>query len=351
MATQLPPQHTALVTTAHGGAEVMVMEQRATPAPGPGEVRVRMRAAALNHLDLCVRNGIPANHWPVPSVPCADGAGMVDAVGAGVPAAAHLRVGARVAIYPVLSCGHCTACRAGDSQLCREFGLLGEHVDGCAQEMRVLPARSLLPLPAELTFAQAAALPTTFITAWHMLARARLQAGETVVIHGAASGVGSAGVQIAKVFGAVVIATVRRDRDEALARQLGADAVVRNDDPAWPKAVRTLCPGGAAVVFEHIGGATWAGSIRALQRGGRLVTCGATAGHEVQLNLRKIFFHSIEVIGSTMGTRAELETVLGLAARGALKPLVGATRPLREGAAAMALLEDRSVAGKVVLEL
>ncbi len=342
---------TALVTTAHGGLEVMALQQRPLPVPGPGEVRVRMRAAALNHLDLWVRRGIPAGHWPVPIVPCADGAGVIDAVGPGLPDIAHLRIGAAVVVYPVLSCGHCAQCRAAAPQLCREFGLLGEHVDGCAQETRVLPAASVLPLPEPLTFVEAAAMPTTFITAWHMLARARLSPGETVLVHGAASGVGSAGVQIAKLMGARVIASVRRERDEARALQLGADRVVRTDDPEWAKHARALSPGGVHVVFEHIGAPVWDGSIRALQRGGRLVTCGATAGHDVALNLRKIFFHSIELIGSTMGTRAELAQVLTLASRGALQPVIGAVLPLARGAEAMALLESRAVFGKVVLEI
>ena len=284
-------------------------------------------------------------------MPCADGAGVIDARGPGVGDAVHLQVGASVVAYPVLSCGHCGSCRAANPQLCRKFGLLGEHVDGCAQEMRLLPAESVLPLPEGLSFVEAAAMPTTFITAWHMLARARVAPGETVLVHGAASGVGSAGVQVAKVMGARVIATVRRDRDVARAMELGADDIVRTDDPAWPQVVRRLSPGGVEVVYEHIGGATWDGSIRALQRGGRLVTCGATAGHEVTLNLRKIFFHSIEVIGSTMGTRTELEVVLRLAARGALRPVIGAVRPLSEGAEAMDLLERRAVFGKVVLEI
>ncbi len=343
---------TALVTTGHGGVEVMQLEQRVTPAPAPGEVRVRLRAAAFNHLDLWVRKGIPADHWPVPMVPCADGAGEIDAVGEGVPDVPHLRPGARVAVYPVLSCGHCTRCREAQPQLCRSFGLLGEHVDGCAQTYRNLPASQVLPLPEALSFEEGASMPTTFITAWHMLTdRARVQPGETVLVHGAGSGVGSAGVQVAKLLGARVIATVRRDRDELRAIELGADRVLRTDDGDWPRHARRACPGGVHVVFEHVGAATWDGSVRALQRGGRLVTCGATAGHEVTLNLRKIFFHSIEVLGSTMGTRREFERVLTLTAQGRLVPVVGAVRPLSEGAEAMTLLEDRAVFGKVVLQI
>lgn len=339
----------ALVTTRHGGPEVLAILERELPNPGPGEVRVQLRAAALNHLDLWVRRGIPAGHWPVPIVPCADGAGVIDALGAGV---VGLAVGDPVVLYPVRSCGNCTACRAGDPPYCKHFAMLGEHVDGCAQEHLVVPASSVLPKPAQLGWAEAAALPTTFLTAWRMLATtAKLQPGETVVVHGASSGVGSAGIQVAKVLGARVIATARRDADLQRARELGADDVLRSDDPNWSRAARKLCPGGVDVVFEHIGGELFSASIRALRRGGRLVTCGATAGHQVDLDLRKIFFHSIAVLGSTMGSLAELETVVTLAGRGALRPEVGAVFPLRDGRAAMEALEARSHFGKIVLQV
>ncbi len=230
--------------------------------------------------------------------------------------------------------------------------MLGENVDRCARQHLIIDAFNLLPKPAALDFAGAAALPTTFITAWHMLkARAAVQPGETVLVHGARSGVGSAGVQLAKVLGAYVIATVRRAEDEQKAREIGADEVVRSDDPGWARNVTKRNGGKVEVVYEHIGAATWDGSIRCLQRGGRLVTCGATAGHEVKLNLRKLFFHGLSLLGSTMGSRADLMDVLRLAGQGRVKPQVGALRPLTEGAAAMALLEERAVFGKVVLDL
>ena len=343
---QATATHNALVTTANGGLEVMELQRRPTLAPGPGQVQVRLRAAAFNHLDLWVRRGEPAGHWPTPIIPCADGAGVIAAVGEGV----SLEVGTPVAIYPVISCGHCDRCRAGDPQLCRKFGLLGENVDGCAQEVINVGAADVAPLPEGLTTSVAAAMPTTFITAWHMLqSRARLQPGERVVVHAPASGVGSAAIQLARVLGAEVVATVRREADEALALSLGATVVLRNDDPQWSRAVRKM--GGADVVFEHVGAATWGGSVKSLRRGGRLVTCGATAGHEVSLNLRKLFFHSISLLGSTMGTRDDLQTVLTLAARGLCAPHVGVRMPLAEGREAMAALERREVQGKVVLEL
>jgi NADPH:quinone reductase-like Zn-dependent oxidoreductase len=344
----------ALVTTAHGGAEVMKLLARAVPEPGPGQVRVAMKAAAFNHLDLWVRRGIPANHWPIPLVPCADGAGVIDAVGPGVDTtgAPHLQLGGEVALFPVVTAPLEVAALRGVPHVGRTFGMLGETVDGCAREHLVINAANVMPKPANISWPQAAALPTTFITAYHMLkARARLQAGETVLIHGARSGVGSAGVQLARVLGAKVIATVRRDADEAIARALGADEVVRSDDRDWPKQVKALSGGGVEVVFEHIGAATWDGSIRVLQRGGRLVTCGATAGHEVKLNLRKLFFHNIALLGSTMGTRADFLDVLRLAELDKIAPHVGHIAALSDGASALSLLEDRSVFGKVVLDL
>lgn len=345
----------ALVTTAHGGPEVVQWQSRALPEPGPGQVRVRMRAAAFNHLDLWVRRGVPADHWPVPLVPCADGAGVVDAVGPGVPAgrgAEHLRPGGEVVLYPVTGCGVCAHCLADDMPMCASFGMLGESTDGCAREHVVLPAASALPKPVELDFAHAAALPTTFLTAWRMLrSRAAVQPGETVLVQGGRSGVGSAAIQLCGVLGARAIVTVRRPEDADQAEKLGAWKAVLSTDPAWPKQVRALCPGGVDVVFEHIGGASWEGSIRALRKGGRLVTCGATAGHEVPLNLRKVFFHSISIIGSTMGSRAELAELLRLAAQGRISPVIGARRPLRDGARAMELLSAREVFGKIVLDI
>lgn len=345
----------ALVTTAHGGLEVVQLQHRPVDEPGPGEVRVSMRAAAFNHLDLWVRRGIPAGHWPVPIVPCADGAGVIEALGPGVAderARGGFGVGSEVVLYPVRGCGSCAACRRGEQMLCRAFGMLGENQDGCARDHAIVPIGTLLPKPSGLGWEQAAALPTTMLTAWHMLATvAKVQPGETVVVLGARSGVGSAGVQIARLLGAQVAAVVRRDADVEAAIALGAHHVLRSDDPAWSRKARALADGGVDVVFEHVGGAVFQEALRTLRRGGRVVTCGATAGHEVPLDLRKIFFHSIAVLGSTMGTLAELETILSLAGRRQLQPVVGAVFPLEAGREAMAALEGRDVFGKVVLTM
>ncbi len=328
--------------------------ERPIAEPGPGQVRVKMRAAAFNHLDLWVRRGIPAGHWPVPLVPCADGAGTIDAHGPGIDcgAAPHLAIGSEVVLYPVVTAPLELASLRGQPEVGRTFGMLGETIDGCAREHVVIDAFNVFAKPAAINWYQAAALPTTFITAWHMLgARANLQPGETVLVHGGRSGVGSAGIQLAKTRGAHVIATVRRDDDEKIARDLGADEVVRSDNPDWPKRVKTLAGGGVEVVFEHIGAATWDGSIRTLLRGGRLVTCGATTGHEVKVNLRKIFFHGLSLLGSTMGSRADFLDVLRLAGQGKICPHVGKVASLDDGAAALSLIEKRSVFGKIVLDL
>ena len=345
----------ALVTTAHGGLEVVQVHDRPIEAPGPGQARVAIRAAAFNHLDLWVRRGIPAGHWPVPIVPCADGAGVIEALGPGVRDdrdRGGLGVGSEVVLYPVRGCGSCRACRRGEPMLCRAFGMLGENEDGCAREHMNVPISTLLPKPTRLSWVQAAALPTTMLTAWHMLATvAKVQPGETVVVLGARSGVGSAGVQIARLLGAQVAAVVRRDEDVEAAIALGAHHVLRSDDPGWSRQARALADGGVDVVFEHVGGAVFSDALRTLRRGGRLVTCGATAGHEIALDLRKVFFHSIAVLGSTMGTIAELEVVLTLAGHGQLQPVVGAVFPLEQGRDAMAALEGRDVFGKVVLSM
>lgn len=342
----------ALVTTAHGGPEVMALQVRSIPQPGPQQVRVRMHAAAFNHLDLWVRRGIPAGHWPVPIVPCADGAGVVEAIGEGVAPVGPCAPGSAVVLYPVRGCMGCAACRRGDLPLCRQFGMLGENEDGCARDHVIVPAWSVLPLPPGLSFVEAAALPTTMLTAWHMLAKvAALQPGEVVLVHGGRSGVGSAGIQIAKLLGAFVIASVRSADDAPAVRNLGADDVIDTGDAGWPKAVRARWPEGVDVVFEHLGGAIMEASLRVVRKGGRIVTCGATTGHAVSVDLRKVFFHSVQLLGSTMGTLAELETILTLAGRRQLRAAVGAVRPLTAGAEAMALLEARGVAGKVVLTL
>jgi NADPH:quinone reductase-like Zn-dependent oxidoreductase len=338
----------AAVIRGHGGPEVVEVGELPEPEPGPGEVRVAVRAAAVNHLDLWVRRGWPGLTLAFPHVLGADGAGVVDAVG---PDVAGVKSGDAVVIYPGTSCGSCERCQGGEENLCRRFGILGEHSRGVQAGKAVVAARSVLPKPSRLGFEEAASLPVTFVTAWHALAvRARLGKGETVLVHAAGSGVGVAAVQIAKLLGARVIATAGSDAKLAKARALGADEVVNYETGSFVDAVKKLTGRrGVDVVFEHVGKKTWEGSILAAAIGGRIVTVGATTGHDPLTDLRHVFYRQLSVLGSTMGTVAELAQVLRLAEEGKLRAVVDRVLPLAEVRSAHELLADRAQFGKIVL--
>jgi len=333
----------------HGGPEVLVWRELPDPEPGPGEVRVRIRAVALNHLDLWVRKGVPGHTFPLPLVPGAESAGTADALGEGVD---DLEAGAPVLIAPGVSCGACPRCLASEEWLCRDYGLLGEHRDGAAAELVVVPRRNLFPIPAGLSYVEAASVPLVFLTAWHMLvARAAMRKGEDVLLHAAGSGVTTAGIQIAKLLGAGrIIASSSSPSKRERALELGATDVVDSTDPAFPKAVRALTGGkGVDVVFDHVGGELLERSFRCLGWGGRVVVCGSTAAGEATIPMRALFFKSLSLLGSTMGSLAELAEVLGHVASGALWPVVADTLPIERLGAAHHKLEERGVFGKLVM--
>ena len=265
--------------TRHGGPEVLELLEVPTHQPKARDVRVKVKAVALNHLDLWVREGWPGLKLTLPHVLGADIAGVVDAVGDEVT---DLAVGSEVVLNPGLSCGVCERCLKGEDNLCRQYAIIGEHRAGGYAEFICVPRQNVLPKPKRLTFEQAACVPLTFLTSWTMLVRrAQLQAGETVLIHAAGSGVGSAGVQIAKLLGAKVIATASTDEKLARAKQLGADHVINYVTHDFVDEVKKLTNKKLVdVVFEHTGAATWDKSIACLPYGGRLVTCGATTGHD-----------------------------------------------------------------------
>lgn len=340
----------ALAIQQHGGPERVELIDLPSVAPGPGQVRVSVRAAALNHLDIWVRLGWPGLKLDFPHVLGSDAAGVVDMLGAEVRG---LELGDAVLIVPGFGCGHCARCLAGDESLCSDYKLYGENFTGLMAEQRVVPAHHLLPIPAGLSYAEAAATPLTFLTAWHMLvSRAKIAAGEQVLVQAAGSGVGAAAIQVAKLCGARVIATASTQDKRDLALELGADAVVDARQKDWHKEVRRLSGGqGVDVVNEHVGGAVFESSLACLRPGGRLVTCGATIGPKVQIDLRHVFFKQLSIIGSTMGTRSELIKILDLVASGDLHPVIYDVLPLDQGRAAQALLEDRQAIGKVVLDL
>ncbi len=338
----------AVVIREHGGPEVLSFEDRPVPAPGPGEVRVKVRTVGLNHLDLWVRHGVPGHVFPLPIVPGCDVAGVVDGLG---PGASGFAVGDEVVVAPGRSCGRCLACRRGEDPLCREYGIRGESLDGGCQEQLIVPDRQLFPKPQGLDWAQAAAVPLTFLTAWHMLkGRARLQPGEWVLVHAAGSGVSVAAIQIATLLGARVLTTAGSDEKCARGRELGAEEAINYRTSDFAKEVRRLTGGaGVDVVIDHVGAETFEKSVRCLARGGRCVTCGATSGFELKTDFRLVFFKSLSILGSTMGGDHELQTVLSLVASGRLHPVVDRVYPWDDIADAHRRLAAREAFGKIVL--
>ena len=334
----------------HGGPEVLRYTDVADPEPRANEVLVRVRACALNHLDLWVRRSLPNVPIPLPHIPGSDVAGEIAKIGSEVTT---VRVGQKVVLAPGVSCGKCAACVSGQDNRCRQFTNLGYMIDGgCAEFVRA-PEVNCLPYPENLSFEEAAAVPLVFQTAWHMLiARAELQPGEDVLVLGAGSGVGSAAIQIAKFFGARVIATAGSDEKLAKARELGADHGINHKTQKIRDEVRRITnKRGVDVVFEHVGTATWDDSIASLALAGRLVTCGNTTGYDAKIDLRFLFSRQLSLLGSYMGVKSELHTIMKLVAAGELKPIVDRVFPLEEARAAHEYLEAGRQFGKVVLKL
>lgn len=333
----------------HGGPDVLRYEEAPDPVAACGEIVVRVRACALNHLDLFVRAGIPGVKIPLPHIPGSDIAGEIAALGEGV---ADLTVGQRVVLSPGVSCGHCAACDACQENFCPRYTVLGYRMDGGYAQQVKAPAANALPMPANLDFAAAASVPLVFLTAWHMLvARAVLRSGQDVLVLAASSGVGSAAVQIAKLFHCRVFATAGGERKLELARQLGADHVFDHYRQNFAAEIKAIAPRGVDVVVEHVGQATWEQSVRALASGGTLVTCGATTGYQAALDLRHLFARQLRLVGSYMGSRSELRDLLPFVASGQLRPVVDRIFPLAEAAAAHRYLEEKRQFGKVVLQV
>jgi NADPH:quinone reductase-like Zn-dependent oxidoreductase len=340
----------AVVLKAYGGPENLALETLPDPGPGPGEVLLRVRACALNHLDLWIRKGLPVAKPPF--VLGCDVAGEVAALGPGV---ADIKVGQRFAVHPGRSCGKCDACREGRESDCLTYGIIGAYrgLTGGYAELLVVPSEQLLPMPDAMSFVDAAAVPLTFLTAWHMVVTlAELKAGETLLVIGAGAGVATAAIQIAKLGGARVIATSTSKDKLERAKQLGADDGVLHPPEDLAKTVRKLTGGKMAdAVFEHVGGPLIGEALKSLRRSGRLVTCGATAGFDGPIDLRYVFDRQLKIFGAKMGNLAEMRRVWALVAEGRLKPVVDRTFPLADAARAHEHLEGRAHFGKVVLEL
>ncbi len=332
----------------HGGPDMLLYDDLPDPAAGPGEVLVRVEAVALNHLDLWIRGGIPGIKVKFPHILGADISGAVAALGPGV---AGIGVGEKVVVSPGLSCMRCLPCLSGRDNFCRDYHLLGEHVSGGCCELVAVPAANIIPRPANLSAVEAAAYPVTYLTAWQMLTkRAAVRPGETVVILGVGAGVGIAGLQIAKLLGAHVIATSTSDAKLARARELGADATIHTEKQDLAETVRAMtAKRGADVVFDHLGKSLWSKVILAASRGGRIVTCGATTGFDAQTDLRHVFFRQLSILGSTMGSKGDLLEVTGHMAAGRLRPVVDRVLPLSQAREAHDLLADRAQFGKIVL--
>ena len=325
----------------HGGPEVLTFEDAPEPEPRAGHALVRVRACALNHLDIWQRRGIERVTIPFPHISGADVAGEV------------IGTGARVMLQPGLSCGTCASCLAGRDNRCATYDVLGYQSDGGYAELVSVPDANLIPIPAHISFIDAAAFPLTFLTAWHMLFnRARVEEGDVVLVLAAGSGVGQAALQLARHAGAFVIATAGSAEKAALAASLGADATINHAGEDVAAAVKRITSGrGADVVVEHVGAATWDASVRSLRKGGRLVTCGATTGHDAAVDLRHLFGRQLSLLGSYMGEKAELLKAARLFFGGIVRPVIDRVFPLAEAQDAHRHLEARQQFGKVVLEL
>ena len=326
-----------------------MLEDIAEPKIRADQVLVRVRACALNHLDLFIRAGIPGIKYHMPHILGSDIAGEVAAVG---ELCERVKPGWRVLLSPGLSCRQCEACLAGNDNFCRRYTLLGSGVDGGYAEFLAAPEYSVIQIPDDLSFEAAAAAPLVFLTAWHMLmGRARLQPGEDVLVLSASSGVGSAAIQIAKLFQCRVIATAGGDAKLAKARELGADHAIDHYQQDISAEVRKITgKRGVDVVFEHVGAATWPKSLESLAAGGRLVTCGATTGYDARVDLRYLFSKQWSLLGSFMGTMGELHQVLKFVFRKQLKPVVDRVFPLAEIRAAHEHLESKAQFGKVIVK-
>jgi NADPH:quinone reductase-like Zn-dependent oxidoreductase len=334
----------ALELVGFDGPASLQMADRPVPQPGPGEVRVHFDHMALNHLDVFVTRGLPKR--PLPAVLGADGAGRVDAVGEGVT---NVSVGDEVVLYPVVSCGHCPACRAGQEVHCPEMGILGEHTDGTLQEQLVVPAGNCHPRPAHLSFAETAALPLAWLTAWRLLfTRGNLQPGDWLVLVGIGGGVATASLLLGRAHGLHVIATSRDEAKRRRALELGAEAAFPSE--GFSKSVQQATGGaGARAVIDTVGPATFDESIRSLAREGTILTVGATSGPKLELLLPRMWFRHLSLVTSTMGNHGEFRSMLDDVNRYQLRPPIDRIFPLEAGAAAFAHLEAGEQFGKVVI--
>ncbi len=337
-----------MVIRRHGGPEVIERETIELPEPGPREVRVRVRAVALNHLDLWTRRGLPNVKHEYPHRLGADIAGEIEALG---PGASGCAVGQKILVNPGLSCGVCERCLSGQDNLCARYRIFGENTQGGYSRHVNIPDANVAPYPEGLDFTEAAAIPLVFLTAWQMVVRkAEVRPGHTVLVQAAGSGVSSAAIQIAKLHGARVFTTAGTDAKVERAKALGADEAFNYTTQDFLAECKRLTgKRGVDATIDHVGGDVLVKSIVATRWGGRVVTCGATAGFTPAIDLRQIFFRQVELLGSTMGPKGDLHRLVPFFTAKKLRPVVDRVLPLWEAREAHRVLEAREAFGKVVL--
>jgi len=334
----------------HGGPEVLQYEDAPDPVPNSDEALVRVKACALNHLDIWARNGLPNVEIPLPHISGSDIAGVVD----WVPEEEwNFAKGDEVVVNPGLGCGSCDRCLSGRDNQCKDYTIIGYGTDGGYAELVKVRRTHLIKKPQGMSFEEAASFPLVFETAYHMLVtKARAGPGDTVLVLAANSGVGSAAVQVAKLLGARVIATAGDAEKMEKARGLGADETVDHYKQDVLSEVRRLTgKRGVDVVVEHVGKATWSGSVRALAKGGRLVTCGATTGADVAMDLRYVFNKELTIFGSYMAGMGELLEVVKLFGEKRLRTVVDSVYPLAKAGEAQSWMEGSRHFGKIVLRV
>lgn len=332
----------------HGDPSVLNYAEYPDPSPGPHEVLLEMEATALNYLDIWAREGSHGIELPRPHVGGSDGVGHVIEVGDDVE---RFSVGDRAVLHAAVSCGHCEYCRNGQESMCVDYHVIGAHRQGVHAEYAAVPEDNLIAVPEDVPPEMAAAAPLVFETAWRQLVtRGHLRAGEDVLILGASGGLGHAAVQIAKQVGATVFATGSSSQKLSFAESLGADHTINYKETDIADTVRSKTgKRGVDAVFDHVGGATWSDSIASLAKGGRLLTCGVTEGAYAEVNINRVFYNQLEIIGSTMANPGEADDVLNLVWEGSLAPHVDEIYPMSDAERAYRKLESGDCVGKIVL--
>ncbi len=333
----------------HGNVDVLKIDDIAVPKIQSDEMLIKIKATSLNHLDLWVRNGIPG--VPLPMIMGSDGSGNIVEIGKQVKSPYNFKINDDVLLAPIRSCGKCEYCLDNRDNLCEHFQIPGESAQGTMAEYIAVKARYVLPKPENLSIQEAAAFPLTSLTAYHMLIRKTdINKAKWILIYGASSGIGSAAVQIAKHYGPKIITTIGSENKRKQATSLGADYVINYSNEPIGKTVKDITNGrGVDIIFEHPGAKTWNDSLKALKKGGSIVTCGATTGPIVRIDLRALFIKHQSIIGSTMGTLNDMKKTSALVEKGALKPILDREFSYKEIKKAHHYLESGNQFGKVII--